>query len=768
MNTSIASNVLEAIDNIEVVTQESDLDVCLSIYGQLIKQSVILEEYRGDEIEGFSIFQEGEILDQVKEKGKNDSAIMRVIKFLPRLIMAFVDAIKNKITHAKNKYNLHRISQGKDVSKKAIESIKKEKKKSPVYKLIIGASIACGVTAGGTLILRIKDYGPAVEFKDDVNFQIADDLSEIRVQFPFYKIDGMKQFNSEFSKAFEPFKNEPRTGIEGMIKLLDYVVINQARISERDFTIESWDNYFKNDICNTIEEYGKNIGELGAFVQTWWNDDSVMSGIQVKGGKTYEFVKRVEILVKRSQSDLELVTKFNDKLHQVLEILANPENFSKREVKKANKVTYKPLKLDNYVDIYDIDTSNLSKAIDQFNEFIAKCPEKDKLNEYAKGNHNYSAALGYIETQFNCSLDVKMYEGGGATPTQYSIKGKEGAIKFNRYKGFDLGGAKLTIYNDTQFCYNTSPKVAGQMQVAIICHEIFHNIALLAGTYGGKVTAAFKRAFSIATDVYVKIFSVFLNSFAQYTSAIGVSRADHVAAFEKTESRLNYLAGIVDDPTKVQEFTEQVAKDEDNMTVDNSQISKDKNLLKDAVDVGSGLSTYKGAIQVALSTIVNRFNMMLGGGWAILGLFASTSDIQNLMLEKSNEETMCDMCAAMYKLPVHLTNEVQNWLKNHYMRNAVNSGKFDVHATTMSRETMSYNLAKQMLDSGKITDPNILKYLSHIVSSNKGVNKAENQLTKAQIKHLAPEFMEDFNKGLNKWLAKNNMPLKSVSTSDIF
>ena len=361
-----------------------------------------------------------------------------------------------------------------------------------------------------------------------------------------------------------------------------------------------------------------------------------------------------------------------------------------------------------------------------------------------------------------------MYDGGGATPTQYSIKGKEGAIKFNRYKGFDLGGAKLTIYNDTQFCYDTSPKVAGQMQVAIICHEIFHNIALLAGTYGGKVTAAFKRAFTIAGDIYARIFSVFLSSFAQYTSAIGISRNDHIAAFEKTESRLNYLAGIVDDPAKVQEFTEQVAKDEDNMTVDNSQISKDKNLLKDAVDVGSGLGTYKGAIQVALSTIVNKFNMMVGGGWAILGLFASTSDIQNLMLEKSNEETMCDMCAAMYKLPVHLTNEVQDWLKNHYMRNAVNSGKFDVHATTMSRETMSYNLAKQMLDSGKITDPNILKYLSYIVSSNKGVNKAENQLTKAQIKHLAPEFMEDFNKGLNKWLAKNNMPLKSVSTSDIF
>ena len=73
-----------------------------------------------------------------------------------------------------------------------------------------------------------------------------------------------------------------------------------------------------------------------------------------------------------------------------------------------------------------------------------------------------------------------------------------------------------------------------------------------------------------------------------------------------------------------------------------------------------------------------------------------------------------------------------------------------------------------IFQEGEILDPNILKYLSHIVSSNKGVNKAENQLTKAQIKHLAPEFMEDFNKGLNKWLAKNNMPLKSVSTSDIF
>ena len=81
---------------------------------------------------------------------------------------------------------------------------------------------------------------------------------------------------------------------------------------------------------------------------------------------------------------------------------------------------------------------------------------------------------------------------------------------------------------------------------------------------------------------------------------------------------------------------------------------------------------------------------------------------------------------------------------------------------------MSYNIAKQLLDSGKITDPDIIKYLTFIMSSNNGVNKSERILTKSQIKHLAPEFMEDFNKGLSKWLKKNNIPAKEVKVDQLF
>ena len=103
-----------------------------------------------------------------------------------------------------------------------------------------------------------------------------------------------------------------------------------------------------------------------------------------------------------------------------------------------------------------------------------------------------------------------------------------------------------------------------------------------------------------------------------------------------------------------------------------------------------------------------------------------------------------------------------------FVRDAKNHGKFDVHATTFDRETMSYNIAKQLLDSGKIKDPDIIKYLTFIMSSNVGVNQTERILAKSQIKHLAPEFMDDFNKGLSKWLKKNNIPPKEVSVDQLF
>jgi hypothetical protein len=750
MTTFIEESVLNSIDDMNCAIQESSVDVYFSIYDQLVKQSVILQEYTGEDLAGFTIFQEG-VLDDVKEQGKNENFLVRAVKFLPRLLMAIVRAIREKINKRKAEKTEQDIANGKIVSSKALDNLKKEKKKSPVYKAIVACSLAVGVTATGTLIFRIKDYSPAVEFKDDVNFQIAEDASQIRVQFPFYKIDGIKKFNSIFQTSMTELKKTANNVIP-IEKLLECVVTNQARISERDFTIETWDKYYNDDIRETFNTYAKNVEELAKYIND--NADKVSF--------SKDFMDRIKTLSEKSVGDVELISKFNDKIHDVYDILTNPGRHGMMEINKAAKMTFKPLKVGDMVDIYSIDTRHLNNAIRLLNEFVESC-NGVALNSKAASSPKYSAAMTELEFQFNCHIDYKMYDCGGATPTHYSKQGMEKAT-FYKNKGFDLGGAHITLYNDINYCYKTAPKVPGQMHVSIICHEIFHNIAMMVGIYGGKIYNAFKKAFYISAEIYQALLQILLGSLGKYAKELNIERSEHEEAFSKTEKNFKILSDIIDDPDQVQAFIEKIARDEEYIVADNRDPGKNRD--KKNMVFKYGMSSYQGILITAISTIINKFNFLVGGPFAIAAMFATGIDVTNAIMEKTNEETMCDMCAAMYKLPVYL-KDVKGEIKSKYLRDAKNHGKFDVHATTFDRQTMSYNIAKQMLESGKVTDPDILKYLSFIVSSNKGINKAERILTKSQIKHLAPQFMDDFNLGLSKWLKDNNLPVKEIKENDL-
>ena len=759
--TFIEESILDAIDNISDVTMEASIDVHMSICEQLIKQSYILESCGDAEINNFSIFQEG-VMDEVKEKGKDDNFVVKAALFLPRLLMAIVHAIRDKFKKRRIEKTASKVNAGEEVSYKALQELREEQKKSPIYKAIVGISVGVGVTAAGTLIFRIKDYSPAVEFKDDVNFQIARDASEIRVQFPFYKIDGIKEFNSLFQTTMTSFKKRHDANLliryEDFEHLCNCVVTNQARISERDFTIESWDKYYNDEICPAFEAYAKNVEELSKFIT------SHIEKLHMKLDS--KMMKTVKTLSNKSIGDVELISKFNDKLHKVYDIIRNPESHSRRELLSAKKVTYEPLKINDYVDIYNIDTHYLTEAIRLINKFVENCSIKSRLNTEAKNSSDYYLAMLCLEKQFNCKIDYTMYDCGGATPTQYSRKGGE-QINFYKNKGFDLGGAKVVLYNDIKYCYSVAPKVPGQMHVAIICHEIFHNIAMMVGAYGGKVYNAFKKAFIIAAEKYQEALQIFLKMLEAYSQSLGIDTDKHSDAYSEAEKDFKVLADIIDDPDLVKEFTEKIARQEKFVLPDNYANTSKKTKEQKKYERNYASMTYQSEIIVAVSTILNRYNFMIGGPLAIFALFTSGIGMTQFIMEKTNEETMCDMCAAMYKLPVHLKN-IKGEIRSKLSRDAKNHGKFDVHATTFDRETMSYNIAKQLLDSGKIKDPDIIKYLTFIMSSNVGVNQTERILTKSQIKHLAPEFMDDFNKGLSKWLKKNNIPPKEVSVDQLF
>jgi len=107
MNNMIAEEVLNAIDNIDGIVIESELNVLHSMLYATDKMSLIMEYYEGDDIDSFNIFQEsyiqeGETLDAIKkdvaEQGKKyDSKLMKILTLIPRILISLVRAITGKL-----------------------------------------------------------------------------------------------------------------------------------------------------------------------------------------------------------------------------------------------------------------------------------------------------------------------------------------------------------------------------------------------------------------------------------------------------------------------------------------------------------------------------------------------------------------------------------------------------------------------------------------------------------------------------------------------
>ena len=140
------NDVIRSIDNINQITNESDLGVLNALYDSYEKSSIILENYEGDDLSSFSIFQEGEILDKVRKEGKDDSAFMRIILFIPRIIRAMVKSIGKTVED----HPIKDIVSKADKSKKEPGLLKKIMTSKPVKTISFVTSTAAVIEVGNT------------------------------------------------------------------------------------------------------------------------------------------------------------------------------------------------------------------------------------------------------------------------------------------------------------------------------------------------------------------------------------------------------------------------------------------------------------------------------------------------------------------------------------------------------------------------------------------------------------------------------------------
>lgn len=91
-------NIYESIMNIDAAIDASQDCVMESLLAAYDKSLKILEYYDGPELDCFSIFQEGSIMDDVKKRGEGQNALVKIITFIPRLIGAIISFLKNKFS----------------------------------------------------------------------------------------------------------------------------------------------------------------------------------------------------------------------------------------------------------------------------------------------------------------------------------------------------------------------------------------------------------------------------------------------------------------------------------------------------------------------------------------------------------------------------------------------------------------------------------------------------------------------------------------------
>ena len=760
------TQLLSMIDCITEQQEMAELEVAISIVEQCVKMWEIDDLHRGDSLDGFAIFQEGQILDDATGAGKQESLIKKAMLLLPRLLGAIIKAIKMKLTgesavketSARSAFLKYGKVTTEGLSKKEIEKIKKQKKDSPVYKAILGVGCVSVAIAGAGFAFRISDYSEAVEFKDDVSFTISEDLKGIRVVFPFYKIEAIKNFNTKFDGIHQSLKADFFGNIDQLMNLMKTIVTNQARVSERDFADPpAWTAYYQNEIRGEFNKFADNLEKIKNILgEHKINSNTVSIGkIQVK-----EFVKKVEELTKKLPSDLELIEKFNDKLIKVYDILANPSLHTKSEIKKASKLTFKPIFSKDEINIYKLDTSELSAAIKLFNEFAAdnKNETYAGMLEAAKTSSKCVQGVRHIENQFNCSIDYTIYAEGGATAT-YKNKPGDMKVTFNKQRGFDLGGARLNIFLDPAYSDSKagSSGVMGQMFCSIICHEIFHNIAMLVHVYNTKTGDAIKKLFTNVYVGYETMKGLILHMMSGYANALGVQNIDDAT----TQKRLAFVIENFDDKQKMQDFMNKITTDSDKdliepINVDNGDSSKAAVFIS-KIPYFMASPEFK-TVCSAITAIMYRYNFKIGGMFAISTLFMSIYGLTNVKMEKTNEETMCDMCAAIYKLPVYLT-DVSSQRADKTRRDMSTHGRFDVHGATFDRQTVSLGLAKEMLNSGEQLDPDVKKYLEFIVKENEGNQYAERKFTKKQMKKSAPAFTENINRAITNFVKDHNITL---------
>ena len=269
---NIKSQILDAIDDINIITAECEYNTICEMYNSYDKASLILEYYEGEDVSSFNVFddthsfyQESGVSDKMKASGKKYNTFMKIITFIPRLIKALLQTIKEKFKKTKPSKELQKAP--KEVKEKltTVFDKKKDKKKriATVASLILGAGAVGVATKVGVHKLRERSFSNGIDKLNDTIVKLVNeiedrnmslgDLTNYREDFKdkINKIDGLFVVIADDTHTFKERKRAIRDSI---------VLLNELK--KDVMKIEAVPKDKKENVVGGINNLGNKLIEL--------------------------------------------------------------------------------------------------------------------------------------------------------------------------------------------------------------------------------------------------------------------------------------------------------------------------------------------------------------------------------------------------------------------------------------------------------------------------------------------------------------------------
>ena len=259
---NIKSQILDAIDDINIITAECEYSTICEMYNSYDKASLILEYYEGDNVDAFNVFddtdnfyQESSVSDKMKASGKKYNTFMKIITFIPRLIKALFQTISEKFKKIKPSKELQKAP--KEVKEKLTTAFdkKKDKKKriATVASLILGAGAVGVATKVGSRKLSERNYKKSLGRLVNASDQFFKELEDRNMS-----LDDLADYREDFKDKVEKSRD-----------LLDIIFDKTRKFKERKRAI-------REDLV-LLDEMKKDVMKIEAVPKD--NKENVVKGI---------------------------------------------------------------------------------------------------------------------------------------------------------------------------------------------------------------------------------------------------------------------------------------------------------------------------------------------------------------------------------------------------------------------------------------------------------------------------------------------------------